>query len=112
MRLNEKLPARDTAPTQHTVVMQASYMKSDIRPLRDRECRPSTIGVVHCQGGIFRGYLRDERYLITIKYYWLRSGAIFNATYGGAVDRLSVGFGNRLENMHLQQPKRFVENAA
>jgi len=66
MRLNEKLSARDTAPTQHTVVMQAGYMKADIRPRRDRECRPSTIGVVHCQGGVLRGYLRDERYLITI----------------------------------------------
>jgi hypothetical protein len=67
MRVNEKLPARGTAPTQHTVVMQAGYMKGDIRSLRDRECRPSTIGVVHCQGGIFRGYLRDKRNLITIK---------------------------------------------
>jgi hypothetical protein len=69
MRLDEKLPARDTAPTQHTVVVQAGYMKTDIRPRRDRECRLSTIGVVHRQGGIFRGYLRNKRYLITIEYY-------------------------------------------
>jgi len=87
MGVNEKLPARDTARTQHTVVMQAGNVKGDIRPLWDRECRPSTIGVVHCQGGIFRGYLWDKRNLITISY-WLRTGPIFNRTYWRAVDRL------------------------
>jgi hypothetical protein len=32
MRLNEKLPARDTAPKQHTVEMQAGYVKTSILP--------------------------------------------------------------------------------
>lgn len=76
MKIDEKLPARNTAPTQHTVVMQAGYMKGDVRPLRNRECRPSTIGVVHCQGGIFCGYLRDKRNLITIKL-WASIGVYF-----------------------------------
>lgn len=68
--------------------MKAGDVKPDIRPSRDRERRLSTASVAHCQGGIFRGYLRDKRNLITVKCYWLRSGAIFNSTHWGAVDRL------------------------
>ncbi len=49
--------------------MQAGYMKTNNRPRRDGEYRSSTIGVVHCQGGVFRGYLRDNRHLINKGYY-------------------------------------------
>jgi len=59
-------------PTQRTIVMQAGHVKIDFCPRHDRERRLSTVGVGHCQRGIFRGYLRDVRCLMTVRDRWPR----------------------------------------
>ena len=53
--------------------MQARNLEIDFRPRQNRECRLSTVNIVHRQSGILRGNLRDVRYLISV----------ITITYGG-----------------------------
>ena len=58
----------NTKAAQRTIVMQASNVNIDSHPRRDWECGLSIVNVVHCQGGILCGNLRDVWYLTTITY--------------------------------------------
>ena len=58
----------NTTAAQRTIVVQARNVNIDSHPQRDWECGLSAVNVVHCQGGILRGDLRDVSYLTTITY--------------------------------------------
>jgi hypothetical protein len=53
--------------------VQSGNVNIDLRSGWDGECRHSTVDVAHCKSGIFRGDLRDERYLVTQRIIGFRS---------------------------------------
>jgi len=66
--------------------MQAGHMERDLRPCNNRECGLSTVRVAHSQDGIYRGYLRDVWYLMTMRLLLASDGQTSKQMYHGTVD--------------------------
>jgi len=77
---------QNTTPTWHTIIMQAGHVKRNLRSCNNGECRLSTIGVAHSQGGIFHGYLRDSRRLMAMRLLLTSDRQTSKQTYWGTVD--------------------------